>query len=80
MSDVDRHLLFRSLTMTPGIMKPLKVAEPPRLPNVRQCCINRGITDEDCMHAFCDARNAKSAKVGVSICFILILGRLCFHF
>jgi hypothetical protein len=34
----------RTLTLTPGKMKPTAVAQAPGLPDIKTCCINKGIT------------------------------------
>lgn len=46
--------VVRSLTLTPGKMKPTAVAEAPVVPDIRSCCINKGITHKTCLDILCD--------------------------
>ncbi|GFG31451.1 hypothetical protein Cfor_07805, partial [Coptotermes formosanus] len=45
---------IRTLTMTPGKMKPTTVAQAPELPDIKTCCINKGITHPTCLDKLCD--------------------------
>lgn len=46
--------VLRSLTLTPGKMKPKDVAAAPKLPDVRSCCMNAGVTHYGCVEKLCD--------------------------
>lgn len=45
---------IRSLTLTPGKMKPTAVKEAPKLPEIRECCVKKGITHKGCLDKLCD--------------------------
>ncbi|CAG2057021.1 unnamed protein product, partial [Timema podura] len=44
----------RALTLTPGRLKSSQVAEAPELPDIRSCCVNKGITHPTCVDKLCD--------------------------
>lgn len=46
--------VVRSLTLTSGKMKPTAVAESPVLPDIRGCCVAKGITHKTCLDKLCD--------------------------
>ncbi|XP_049875990.1 Ig-like and fibronectin type-III domain-containing protein 1 isoform X2 [Pectinophora gossypiella] len=45
---------IRSLTLTPGKMKPTEVASAPKLPDVRGCCVSAGVNHYGCVDKLCD--------------------------
>lgn len=53
----------RTLTMTPGKMKPTAVAQAPGLPDIKTCCINKGITHPMCVDKLCDPSLSDIAEV-----------------
>ncbi|XP_023310369.1 Ig-like and fibronectin type-III domain-containing protein 1 isoform X2 [Anoplophora glabripennis] len=53
----------RSLTLTPGNMKPTIVGEAPQLPDIRSCCANRGIGHKTCVNKLCDPSAAATAEI-----------------
>nr|CAD7400362.1 unnamed protein product [Timema poppensis] len=44
----------RTLTLTPGRLKSSQVAEAPELPDIRSCCVKKGITHPTCVDKLCD--------------------------
>lgn len=46
--------VVRSLTLTPGKIKPTAVAEAPQLPDIRKCCVDKGVTHKTCLDKLCD--------------------------
>lgn len=53
----------RSLTLTPGKLKPTAVAEAPQLPDVKACCANKGIVHKTCINKLCDPLMADTAEI-----------------
>lgn len=53
----------RSLTLTPGKLKPTAVAEAPRLPDIKACCTNKGIVHKTCINKLCDPLMADTAEI-----------------
>lgn len=53
----------RSLTLTPGKMKPTAVAEAPRLPDIKTCCANKGVSHKTCLDKLCDPSLAMGAEI-----------------
>lgn len=53
---------IRSLTLTPGKMKPAAVKEAPKLPDIRGCCVKKGITHKGCLDKLCDPSKFKLTK------------------
>lgn len=52
----------RSLTLTPGNIKPT-VGESPKLPDIRACCANKGIGHKTCLNKLCDPAMAAVAEI-----------------
>ncbi|KAL4707657.1 hypothetical protein ACJJTC_014696, partial [Scirpophaga incertulas] len=55
---------IRSLTLTPGKMKTMKVAAAPKLPDVRNCCKAAGVNFHGCVDKLCDP--TKTFDIGVT--------------
>ncbi|KAK4873942.1 hypothetical protein RN001_013302 [Aquatica leii] len=53
----------RSLTLTPGKIKPTAVAEAPQLPDIKACCESKGITHKNCLNKLCDPLAADTAEI-----------------
>ncbi|XP_068081772.1 Ig-like and fibronectin type-III domain-containing protein 2 [Anabrus simplex] len=45
---------IRTMTLSPGKMKPTTVGEAPTLPDIKSCCIKKGITHATCLNKLCD--------------------------
>ncbi|KAJ9596370.1 hypothetical protein L9F63_012605, partial [Diploptera punctata] len=54
---------IRTLTLTNGKMKPTNVAQPPALPDIKQCCVNKGISHSTCVDKLCDPALSDIAEV-----------------
>ncbi|XP_072944512.1 Ig-like and fibronectin type-III domain-containing protein 2 [Epargyreus clarus] len=61
---------FRSLTLTPGKMKPTKVEAAPQLPDVRECCVAGGVTHFGCVDKLCDP--TKTFEIGLQVTDLMI--------
>ncbi|XP_046473967.1 Ig-like and fibronectin type-III domain-containing protein 2 isoform X1 [Neodiprion pinetum] len=53
----------RTLTFSPGRMKPTTVVDTPRLPDTRGCCVSRGVTDPGCVEKLCDPSSIDHAEI-----------------
>ncbi|XP_063243751.1 Ig-like and fibronectin type-III domain-containing protein 1 isoform X2 [Bacillus rossius redtenbacheri] len=53
----------RVLTLTPGKARPPSVAEAPRLPDVRGCCVKKGISYATCLDKLCDPTLSGVAEI-----------------
>ncbi|XP_054267567.1 Ig-like and fibronectin type-III domain-containing protein 1 [Macrosteles quadrilineatus] len=53
----------RTLTLTPGQVKPVTTAKPPKLPDVRACCVEQGITHGTCLDKLCTIPQSSVAEV-----------------
>ncbi|XP_069682864.1 Ig-like and fibronectin type-III domain-containing protein 1 isoform X1 [Periplaneta americana] len=53
----------RTLTLTPGKMKPTAVAQAPGLPDIKSCCISKGISHATCVDKLCDPALSDIAEV-----------------
>ena len=53
----------RTLTLAPNIMKPLNMSQNPKLPDIKQCCIDKGISQTKCLDKLCDPINAENIEV-----------------
>lgn len=53
----------RSLTLNPGKMKPSIAGEAPKLPDIRGCCIKKGVHPNNCLDKFCDPSLANTAGI-----------------
>lgn len=53
----------RSLTLTPGKMKPTAVAEAPQLPDIKGCCVKKGVGHKTCLNKLCDPLMADAAEI-----------------
>ncbi|KAB0793035.1 hypothetical protein PPYR_12655 [Photinus pyralis] len=53
----------RSLTLTPGKIKPTAVAEVPELPDIKECCVKKGITHKNCINKLCDPLVADTTEI-----------------
>lgn len=60
----------RALTQIPGKMnKPNNVAEAPKLPKIRECCLEKGVSHNACLDRLCDPIKAAETKVtDIMIC------------
>lgn len=54
---------IRSLTLTPGQQKITVTASAPKLPDVKACCIEQGITHTTCLDKLCDIPKSALAEV-----------------
>lgn len=53
----------RSLTLTPGKLKQTTVADVPELPDIRSCCLNRGVKHETCINKLCNPSVADTTEI-----------------
>lgn len=53
----------RSLTLVPGKIKPTIVGKEPKLPNVMECCLNKGVNHKTCVHNLCDPEEVQNAEI-----------------
>ncbi|XP_045488804.1 Ig-like and fibronectin type-III domain-containing protein 2 isoform X1 [Pieris rapae] len=60
----------RSLTLTPGKMKPTAVAAAPKLPDVKSCCLAAGINHYGCVDKLCDP--TKTFEIGLQVTDLMI--------
>ncbi|KAG8287269.1 hypothetical protein J6590_042606 [Homalodisca vitripennis] len=54
---------IRSLTLTPGLSKPVNTAKPPKLPDIKACCVEQGITHKTCLEKLCNIPQSSLAEV-----------------
>ncbi|KAI4456944.1 titin [Holotrichia oblita] len=66
---VNRHgsslpsYAVRSLTLTPGTIKPKAVGEAPKLPDTKKCCISKGVNQTNCLTQLCDPAVIDRAEI-----------------
>lgn len=53
----------RSLTLTPGKIKPTIAGEAPKLPDITGCCTQKGVNHKTCVHKLCDPSVAHMAEI-----------------
>lgn len=53
----------RTLTFSPGRMKPTTVVDAPHLPDTRSCCVSRGVTHPSCVASLCDPSLIHQAEI-----------------
>lgn len=53
----------RSLTLTPGKIKPTIAGEAPKLPDITGCCTKKGVNHKTCVHKLCDPSVAHMAEI-----------------
>ncbi|XP_017783380.1 PREDICTED: Ig-like and fibronectin type-III domain-containing protein 2 isoform X2 [Nicrophorus vespilloides] len=53
----------RSLTLTPGKIKPTMAGTSPKLPDVKGCCMKKGIGHRTCVDKLCDPSLADTAEI-----------------
>lgn len=49
--------------MGPGTRKQKTVSEPPSIPDIKQCCENKGIAHTVCIKKLCDPTTASNIEV-----------------
>ncbi|XP_057659770.1 Ig-like and fibronectin type-III domain-containing protein 1 isoform X1 [Diorhabda carinulata] len=54
---------IRTLTLTPGSTKQPIASQPPQLPDIKSCCVNKGIVHNTCMTKLCDPIMASSVEI-----------------
>ncbi|XP_013190125.1 Ig-like and fibronectin type-III domain-containing protein 1 isoform X2 [Amyelois transitella] len=54
---------IRSLTLTPGKMKSTKVANAPKLPDIKGCCVSAGVNHNGCVEKLCDPTKTYEIQV-----------------
>lgn len=53
----------RSLTLNSGNMKPSISGEAPKLPDIRSCCVRKGVHPKNCLDKFCEPSLADTAEI-----------------
>ncbi|XP_049803084.1 Ig-like and fibronectin type-III domain-containing protein 1 isoform X1 [Schistocerca nitens] len=54
---------IRTLTLTSGKLKQTTVAESPQLPDIKSCCIKKGVSHATCVNKLCDPTLSEIAEV-----------------